>query len=173
MRVWALHLWMSRSWREAVFVLALGLVLVAPVRAEEPTRDDLPWLRRWSPPLRPEMDDLPPFFRDTHLNLHLRTFYLNRTTTNGTAAEVLATGGWIHYQSGWLLDTFTVGAVGYLSELLYALRDRDGTLLLEPGQQGYAVLGQAWAALRNKDYALLKGPGSWWTRATSTPMTAG
>jgi hypothetical protein len=51
-----------------------------------------------------------------------------------------------------------VGAVGYLSEPLYAPRDRDGTSLLEPGQEGYAVLGQAWAALRCKDYALLKGP---------------
>ena len=101
------------------------------------------------------MDELPPFFRDPHLNLHLRTFYLNRTNTNGTAAEALTTGGWLDYQSGWLLDTFAVGAVGYLSEPLYPPRDRDGTLLLEPGQQGYAVLGQAWAALRYKDYALL------------------
>lgn len=144
--------------RKAAFVLALGLGLVAPAWAEEPTPDDLPWLRRWSPALRQEMEALPPFFRDTHLNLHLRTFYRNRTRTDGAAAEALATGGWLDYQSGWLLDTFAVGAVGYLSEPLYAPRDRDGTRLLEPGQQGYAVLGQAWAALRYKDYALLKGP---------------
>ena len=51
-----------------------------------------------------------------------------------------------------------MGAVGYLSEPLYAPSDRDGTLLLSPGQEGYAVLGQAWIAFRYKGYAVLKGP---------------
>jgi hypothetical protein len=82
------------------------------------------------------MEDLPPFFRDTHLNLHLRTFYLNRTRTDGTAAEALATGGWLDYKSGWFLDTFALGAVGYLSEPLYAPSDRDRTGLFEIGQEG-------------------------------------
>ena len=106
--------------RKAACALALGLGLVTPAWAEELAVDDLPWLRRWSPALRQEMDQLPPFFRDTHLNLHLRTFYLNRTNTSGTAAEALTTGGWIDYQSGWLLDTFAVGAVGYRSDVLRA-----------------------------------------------------
>jgi len=118
------------------------------------------------------MDSLPPFLRDTHVNLHLRTYYLNRTSTSPlnastnnsegtfttvTVAEALATGGWLEYRSGWLLDTFAVGAVGYLSEPLYAPSDRGGTGLLTSNQDGYAALGQAWAALRYKDYALLKG----------------
>jgi hypothetical protein len=81
------------------------------------------------------METLPPFLRDTRINLHLRTFYLNRTSTSpgnassnnaeGTAsttnvAEALATGGWLEYRSGWLLDALSIGAVGYLSEPLYA-----------------------------------------------------
>jgi hypothetical protein len=149
---------MSGSWWKAACVLALGLLLVVPAFAEDPARDEQPWLRRSFPELRQGMEDLPPFFRDTRMNLHLRTYYFNQTSTDGKVQEALATGGWLDYRSGWLLDTFAVGAVGYLSEPLYAPRDRDGTLLLETGQQGYAVLGQAWAALRYKDYALLKGP---------------
>ena len=139
-------------------VLSLGLMLVAPACSEELVRDDQPRLRQWFPELRQGMADLPPFFRDTRVNLRLRTYYFNRTNTDGSAQETLATGGWLDYQSGWLLDTFAVGAVGYLSEPLYARGDRGGTLLLETGENGYAVLGQAWAALRYKDYALLKGP---------------
>ena len=150
MRVGALSL--------ASCILSLGLRLVAPAWAEEPAASEQPWLRRWFPELRQGMDDLSPFFRDTRVDLHLRTYYFNQTNPNGSAQEALATGGWLAYQSGWLLDTFAVGAVGYLSEPLYAPGDRGGTLLLETGQNGYAVLGQAWAALRYKDYALLKGP---------------
>lgn len=153
-------------------MLALALAWVAPARGEE-LRDTTPWLLRWFPEWRQEMETLPPFFRDTKLSLHLRTFYLNRTSTSPgnassnnaegtdsttTVAEALATGGWLEYRSGWLLDTLSVGAVGYLSEPLYAPSDRDGTLLLAPGQEGFAVLGQAWAALRYKEYAVLKGP---------------
>ena len=40
---------------------------------------------------------------------------------------------------------------------LYAPADTDGTLLLKPGQNGYYVPGEAWDALRYRDYALLKG----------------
>jgi hypothetical protein len=148
----------SRSWWKAASTLTLGLMLVVPVRAEEPARDHQPWLRQWFPELQQGIEELPPFFRDTKLNLHLRTYYFNETNSDGSAQEALATGGWLDYQSGWLLDTVAVGGVGYLSEPLYAPSDRDGTLLLEPGQRGYAVLGQAWAAVRYEDYALLKGP---------------
>jgi len=154
-------------------VLSLALAGVSPASGEEPVRADAAWIRSWFPASRQEMETLPPFFRDTKLNLHLRTFYLNRTSTTPgnassnnaeganstpTVAEALATGGWLEYRSGWLLDTFSMGAVGYLSEPLYAPSDRDGTLLLAPGQEGYAVLGQAWIALRYKEYAVLKGP---------------
>ena len=50
-----------------------------------------------------------------------------------------------------------MGATLYGSAPLYAPDDRDGTLLLKPGQEGYYVPGEAWGALRYQDYALLKG----------------
>ena len=60
-------------------------------------------------------------------------------------------------RSGWLWDTFAMGAVGYTSQPLYAPDDKDGTTLLAPGQEGITVLGQAYGQLRYRDYALLTG----------------
>jgi hypothetical protein len=109
------------------------------------------------PPVREEMAKLPPFLRDTDLNLHLRTFYFNRQNDNDTASEAWAFGGWVQYASGWLADTFAIGATYYMSFPLYAPDDRGGTSLLTPGQDTIGTFGEAWAAFRYKDYALLRG----------------
>jgi hypothetical protein len=55
------------------------------------------------------------------------------------------------------LDTLGVGATFYGSAPLYAPENKDGTTLLKPGQAGYYVLGEAYAALRHKTYGVLKG----------------
>ena len=57
-------------------------------------------------------------------------------------------GGLSAYRSGWLLDHFSIGAVLYTSQPLYAPDDRDGTLLLKTGQEGYTVLGQIYGRLK-------------------------
>jgi len=108
-------------------------------------------------PLKEKVSTLPPFLGDTDLKVHFRTYYFNRTKPDDTQNEAWAFGGWVSYQSGWLLDTFSMGATLYGSAPLYAPEDKDGTLLLKPGQEGYYVPGQAWGALRYQDYALLKG----------------
>jgi hypothetical protein len=97
------------------------------------------------------------FLRDTTLTLHLRTFYFDGTQTRGTENEAWAGGGWLGYRSGWLLDMLAIGATLYGSAPFYAPADKDGTVLLAPGQEGYYVLGEAWGALRYEGYALLKG----------------
>ena len=104
-----------------------------------------------------EIAPLAPFLRDTALTLHLRTFFFDGTQSAGMENEAWAGGGWLGYQSGWLLDTFAMGATLYGSAPFYAPADKDGTLLLAPGQKGYYVPGEAWGALRYEDYALLKG----------------
>ncbi len=109
------------------------------------------------PRLKEYLSTLPPFFRDTSLKLRLRTFYFNRQNDDDTASEALATGGWLQYSSGWLLDTFAVGATYYASFPLYAPDSRPGSLILTPGQDAIGTFGEAWGALRYKDYALLKG----------------
>jgi hypothetical protein len=109
------------------------------------------------PALRDEMSKLDPFFRDTDLNVRLRTFYFNRQNDDDTESEAWALGGWIQYVSGWLLDTFAIGSTYYTSQPLYAPDDRLGTLLLTPDGDEIGVFGEAWAALRYKEYALFKG----------------
>jgi hypothetical protein len=127
-----------------------------PEYAPEPERP-APLLRRYVPGLQEGMEKLPAFIRDTDLNLHFRTFYYDRVNPNESANEAWAIGGWLEYRSGWLWDTFAMGAVGYTSQPLYAPDDKDGTTLLAPGQEGITVLGQAYGQLRYRDYALLTG----------------
>jgi hypothetical protein len=67
----------------------------------------------------------------------------------------------VEFVSGWLLDTFAVGGTYYTSLPAYAPADRPGSLLLTPGQGEIGVFGQAWAALRYKDYAFLRGYRQW------------
>jgi hypothetical protein len=134
------------------------LAWTCPVVAEDdPPPPPAPPLERLFAPLGEAVKDLPPFFRDTDLKIHFRTYYLNRENPNGSENEAWAFGGWLAYRSGWLFDTFGVGATFYGSAPLYAPDDRDGTTLLKAGQKGYYVLGEAFAALRYKDYALAKG----------------
>ncbi len=109
------------------------------------------------PKLHEQLQSLPPFFSETELTLHLRTYYLNRSNLDGSANEALATGGWLAYRSGWWRDIASIGATLYTSQPLYAPEDRDGTRLLAPGQEGYTVLGEAWGRLRYEDHVLTVG----------------
>ncbi len=109
------------------------------------------------PELREGMSKLDPFFRDTDLNVRLRTFYFNRQNDNDTASEAWALGGWVQYASGWFLDTFAIGSTYYTSWPLYTPDCCPGTLLLTPDADAIGVFGEAWGALRYKEYALLKG----------------
>jgi hypothetical protein len=109
------------------------------------------------PELRDDMSRMDPFFRDTDLNVRLRTFYFNRQNDNDTANEAWAGGGWVQYASGWLLDTFAIGSTYYTSLPLYTPDGREGTLLLTPDHDAIGVFGEAWGALRYRELALLKG----------------
>jgi hypothetical protein len=130
----------------------------APASAEDaPPPPPAPPLERLFAPVKERMKDLPPFLRDADLKAHFRLYYFNREKPDDTENEALAFGGWLALRSGWLLDTFAVGGTFYGSAPLHAPDDKDGTLLLKPGQEGYYVPGEAWGALRYKDYAVLKG----------------
>jgi hypothetical protein len=54
-------------------------------------------------------------------------------------------------KTGYFLDHVAFGITGYTSLPLYAPDDRDGTTLLKPGQEGYAVLGELYAEIRIVD----------------------
>jgi outer membrane OprD family porin len=144
--------------------LILGTALLAwlgvpaAVRAQEDVDVDRPrpLLDRWWPEIREARAGLTPFLRDTALTLRLRTNSVEAQTITGMQREGLAGGGWLAYRSGWLLNGFQIGATFYGAAPLYAPADKD-SLLLAPGQNDYYVLGEAFAALRYQEYALLKG----------------
>ena len=143
----------SRWLGVAAGALLTVVTLPAEVRAADPAADK-PLLRRSIPGLESGLQDAPAFFRDTRLLLQIRSYYRNNEASPDVFQEAWAAGGWIAYQSGWLRDTFSIGATGYFSLPVYAPDDRDGTLLLKPGQDPIAVLGEAWAKLRCGDHVL-------------------
>jgi hypothetical protein len=98
--------------------------------------------------LKDKLKDMPPFIRDTDLNLQLRTYYFLDEGLDRTYKEAWAGGGWLEYKSGWLCDLLAVGATLYTSQPLYAPEGRDGTKLLASGQEGYTVLGQAYGRIK-------------------------
>ena len=103
------------------------------------------------PRLKEHLKDMDPFFRDTKLDVNLRTYYFYRDNYPNTTPQIneaWAIGGAVSYKSGWLLNHFQLGAVYYLSEPLYAPEDRDGTQLLRPGQKSISVLGQLYGRVK-------------------------
>ena len=152
-------------------VLVLLLWGSAPVLAQEYIRDqepipesvdqvvtpfelafkEKPKIPRFFPWLKEQLKDTPAFFRDTMLNLNFRSYYFYRDNYPGSSPQVneaWTLGGALSYRSGWFLDHFGMGVVLYTSQPLYAPDDRDGTLLLKPGQEGYTVVGQLYARVK-------------------------
>jgi hypothetical protein len=90
-------------------------------------------------------------YDDATATLHFRSYYLDRTNPQPPNQAAWAGGGWVGYQTGWLYDILRAGAVEYTSQPLWAPTSTDGTLLLLPGQYGFAVLGQAYVSLKAHD----------------------
>lgn len=111
----------------------------------------LPRRRRLFPNLKEKIENLPPFFSDSHITLNLRSFYFDRSITDDVENVAWALGGSLNYESGLLKDIFSVGAELFTSQKIYGPEDKGGTLLLKPGQESFTVLGRAYAALNYKD----------------------
>jgi hypothetical protein len=86
--------------------------------------------------------------KDTKFEFNLRSFYFDRSQFSGAESQAWAIGGWLGVKTGYFLDHIAFGATVYTSNPIYAPDDRDGTLLLAPGQNGYTVLGEFYAELR-------------------------
>jgi hypothetical protein len=105
--------------------------------------------------LKEKLKDTSPFFRDTKLDVNLRTFYFYRDNFDPSKSEAWALGGSISYQSGYFLDHFGVGAAFYTSQPLYAPSDRSGSLLLNSEQDGYSTWGQLYAEIKLVDFVFV------------------
>ncbi len=88
---------------------------------------------------------------DTQFKVNFRTMYFDRNKYDGSESEAWAAGGWAGFKTGYFLDHVAFGLTGYTSQNLIGDKDKDGTLMLEPGQEGYSVLGELNADIRIMD----------------------
>jgi hypothetical protein len=82
--------------------------------------------------------------RDTDFSAEIRSFYMNSDNLNGSKNEAWALGGSAGFKTGYFRDFFALAATAYTSQRLDGPEDKDGTLLLAPGQHGYSVIGEAY-----------------------------
>ena len=90
------------------------------------------------------------------LSLGLRNYYLNRDRENLPDSEAWAQGGALDYDSAWWKDRVRIGGTLYTTQKLYGPSDKDGTLLLKHGQQGFTVLGEAFIEAKLVDDVIVK-----------------
>jgi hypothetical protein len=90
-------------------------------------------------------------WEDTTFEINFRTMFLDRNKFDGIESQAWAIGGWAGMKTGYFLDHVAFGITGYTSQRLIGYTDRDGTLLLKPGQESYSVLGEAYAEIRIVD----------------------
>ena len=100
------------------------------------------------PLLKKRLEKAPPFWRDTRLSMQPRVYYFDRHRENVFDSQALAYGGGLAYGSGWWRDRIRLNATVYTSQKAYGPDDKDGTLLLKPGQHGFWTLGVANAELK-------------------------
>jgi len=87
----------------------------------------------------------------TKLTFNLRTYYLDRNKFDGSGNEAWTVGGSAGLKTGYFLDHVAFGLTGYTAQPLCAPDNKDGTLLLGPGQAGYTVLGELYTDIRIMD----------------------
>ena len=88
---------------------------------------------------------------DTVFRFNIRSFYFDQRGFDGSEKQSWAIGGWAGMKTGYFLDHIAFGITGYTSQKLFGDREKDGAGLLRPGQEGYTVLGEAYADIRIVD----------------------
>ena len=97
-------------------------------------------------------------WKDTKFDAQIRSYYFDRDKYDGSESEAWALGGSVGLKTGYFRERFALGATGYTSQRLHGPEDKDGTLLLAPGQHGYTVLGELYGEfLLNEDTRLSIG----------------
>ncbi len=97
-------------------------------------------------------------WEDTRFDIQVRSYYLDRDKYDDSQSEAWALGGSVGLKTGYFRERFALGATGYTSQRLHGPEDKDGTLLLKPGQHGYTVLGELYSEfLLNQDTRLSIG----------------
>jgi hypothetical protein len=92
--------------------------------------------------------------RDTTFNVQLRSFYLDRDNFDTTQSQAWTLGGSAGFKTGYFGDVVRLGVTTYTSQRLYGPLDKDGTQLLQPGQQPYTAVGELYGQFRLTDEIL-------------------
>lgn len=88
---------------------------------------------------------------ETQFKFNIRSMYFDRDKYDGSESEAFALGGWAGLKTGYFFEHLAIGVTGYTSQKLHGDEDKDGTLLLGPGQSSYEVLGELYADIRFTD----------------------
>lgn len=92
-----------------------------------------------------------PFVDDAKAGVALRSMWFDRELPNGKSQETWAAGAGLWGRTGYWRDTFSLGGRLYAELPLYGPKDKDGGLLLLPGQKGYSIVGEAYGKLKFAD----------------------
>jgi hypothetical protein len=95
-------------------------------------------------------------WRDASLLLKPRSYYFDRKRDDDADSQAWALGGSLEYGTGWLRDRVRLGATLHTSQKLYGPGDKDGTLLLKQGQNGFTVLGKSYLTARVTEQVVLR-----------------
>jgi hypothetical protein len=108
----------------------------APEQVAAELPDAVPALTPWS------------WINDSTLKVQIRSYYLERDRDGAMDSLAWALGGSANYQSGMWRDRVGLGATFYTSQPVYAPKDKPGSGLLAPVQNGYSVLGESYLLVR-------------------------
>jgi hypothetical protein len=89
--------------------------------------------------------------RDITYNTQIRSFYLDRINFDNSMSQAWTLGGSAGLKTGYFGDVVALGATGYTSQRLEGPLDKDGTILLQPGQEPYTAIGELYAQFRLSD----------------------
>ena len=89
-----------------------------------------------------------PFLDDAKAGAQLRSLYFQRDLPANVTQESAAIGGWLWGRTGYWRDFLQFGGTFYTSLPLADPQNKEGAGLLKPGQNGYGVLGEAYARLK-------------------------
>lgn len=85
---------------------------------------------------------------ETQFKINFRSMFFDRNKYDGSESEAFALGGWAGFKTGYFFEHLAIGVTGYTSQRLHGDEDKDGTLILASGQEGYTVLGELYADIR-------------------------